>query len=421
MRSKRLFTGITVRCLAISLLLAATTAVAQRAQEKVLHSFPDTNGTGPNAGVIFDAAGNLYGTTYNSRGGFGTVFELTPLGNGLWTETTLHHFTHNDGYWPSGVLVFDASGNLYGTTLGGGTGSGTGCSLRRAGCGTVFELSPAAGGLWTETLLLSFDHIHGAAPFAGLIFDAAGNLYGTTSTGGNSERGSGTVFELSPTTGGTWTETVLHTFGYNEGSTYGLEPHSGLIFDTVGNLYGTTVSGGAQADGTVFELSPRTDGSCAETVLFSFDGAHGSAPYSSLIFDAAGNLYGTTQAGGTLGGGTVFELSPSAGGNWAETVLHNFSNQKNRYVAAGNLIFDSAGNLYGAIDGGGGNCDGGCGSIFKLSNSSGVWTENELFFFDGADGFHPNASLIFDVAGNLYGTTSFGGAQQDGTVFEIVP
>jgi len=152
-------------------------------------------------------------------------------GNGLWTETTLHRFSHNDGYWPSGVLVFDASGNLYGTTLEGGTGSGTGCSLRRAGCGTVFELSPAAGGGWAETLLLSFDQIDGAAPYAGLIFDGLGNLYGTTSTGGSdSTRASGTVFELSPTTGGVWTETVLHTFGYNEGSRDGLEPHGGLIF-----------------------------------------------------------------------------------------------------------------------------------------------------------------------------------------------
>jgi uncharacterized repeat protein (TIGR03803 family) len=424
MRAKKLSIRLAVllAILAGCWFVTSTHAVAQRAQEKVLHSFPDPNGTGPNAGVIFDAAGNLYGTTYDSRGGFGTVFELTPLGNGLWTETTLHRFSHNDGYWPSGVLVFDASGNLYGTTLEGGTGSGTGCSLRRAGCGTVFELSPAAGGGWAETLLLSFDQIDGAAPYAGLIFDGLGNLYGTTSTGGSdSTRASGTVFELSPTTGGVWTETVLHTFGYNEGSRDGLEPHGGLIFDAVGNLYGTTVGGGTEGDGTVFELSPHASGGWAETVLFNFNGENGSSPYSTLIFDAAGNLYGTTQTGGTLGGGTVFELSPAAGGDWTETVLFNFSNQESRYVAAGSLIFDAAGNLYGALDGGSGNCDAGCGSIFKLSNSAGVWTETGLFFFDGEDGFHPNASLIFDASGNLYGTTSFGGAQEDGTVFEIVP
>jgi uncharacterized repeat protein (TIGR03803 family) len=401
--------------------VSGTRALAQNAKEKVLHNF-DTNksdGLSPFGGLIFDAAGNLYGTTTGSRGGFGTVFELTPSVSGYWTETILHNFSYSDGVHPSGTLVFDAAGNLYGTTIGGGSGIGTGCSIRIGGCGTVFELSPSGGGGWTESVLFNFDHSDGANPYAGLVFDAAGNLYGTTMFGGGDTSAyQGTVFELSPTTGGGWTHTVVHNFKENSGD--GAKPSGSLIFDAAGNLYGTTVAGGDDF-GTVFELSPQAGGGWKEAILYEFGGDNGIEPNSGLIFDTVGNLYGTTQFGGVGGGGTVFELSPISGGGWVETELYNFSNQKNQYVAAGSLIFDTAGNLYGATEGGGGNCEDGCGAIFKLTNSGGIWTETVLHFFDGEDGDSPYGSLIFDAAGNLYGTTMQGGTKDYGTAFEIAP
>lgn len=388
-------------------LMTGSRAVAQRAQEKVLHSFTDTGETGPAAGLISDAAGNLYGTTYHSRVGFGTVFELSPIGNGLWTKTTLHHFNQYDGYWPSSVLVFDSSGNLYGTTVGGGDSR-----HRVGGDGTAFELSPAVGGGRTETQMYSFNYIDGYAPSSGLILAAAGNLYGTTSSGGgNSPLYGGTVFELSSVEGGVWNEVVLRTFRSASAGEYGSSPSGALIFDAAGNLYGTTAGGGTEGGGTAFELSPQAGGGWAEAVIFNFGAANGSGPNSSLISDAAGNLYGTTLVGGTEGGGTVFELSPSASGSWTETVLYGFSNQNNRSLAGQALTFDAAGNLYGAIRGGSGNCSNGCGSIFKLSNSGGVWSETVLFEFDGEDGDNPNGNLIIDAAGNIYGTTTGDGTK----------
>jgi uncharacterized repeat protein (TIGR03803 family) len=252
MRGKRL----SIRLKAALAIFAATlfvTSTGAAAQERVLHSFgsgPD-DGSTPVAGLIFDAAGNLYSTT--SGGGTygpGTVFELTPAG----TETVLYSFgAFGDGVSPYAGLIFDAAGNLYGTTYGGGAYQ---CSLG-AGCGTVFELSPNGTGGWTETVLHSFGNgTDGAIPSAGLIFDAAGNLYGTTAYGGDygGYNGDGTVFELSPNGSGGWTETVLHNFHYN--GTDGVSPYAGLIFDAAGNLYGTTREGGTSSYGTVFEITP---------------------------------------------------------------------------------------------------------------------------------------------------------------------
>jgi uncharacterized repeat protein (TIGR03803 family) len=225
-----------------------------------------------------------------------------------WNEKVLHAFNDHrtDGSSPEYGLVIDAAGNLYGTTPSGGIHD----------YGTVFELSPTVGGGWTETVLHNFNQngTDGALPSAALIFDAAGNLYGTTSAGGLYY--DGTVFELSPTVGGGWTETVLHNF--NQNGTDGVSPSGGLIFDAAGNLYGTTFAGGLYLDGTVFELSPAGGGAWTETVLYTFcsqnDCRDGSFPAAGLIFDAAGNLYGTTQGSGSMSnlyyGETVFELRP---------------------------------------------------------------------------------------------------------------
>ena len=424
MRGKK----VSVGWIALWVLVAATqcvtstTAAGQQATGKILHNF-DTNkldGLSPSGGLLFDSAGNLYGTTFGVRGGFGAVYELTPTASGFWNETTLHIFSFADGVSPNGTLIFDAVGNLYGVAAGGGLGTGTRCTNRAGGCGTVFELSPSASG-WTETVLHDFTHnIDGANPRGGLVMDAAGNLYGTTTAGGgNSGVDFGTVFELSPMADGEWMETILHIFK-NNGHQDGLEPNGSLVFDAAGNLYGTTVVGGSIGFGTVFELSPQIDGSWQETILSNFAGqGDGLEPFSGVIFDASGNLYGTTSSGGTGSGGTVFELSPSLDGSWTKTVLYNFSNENEGSVGMGSLTLDGSGNLYGATEGD--SCGHGCGAIFELSNSGGLWTKTTLFRFDGKDGDNPYASLIFDAAGNLYGTTAQGGSKEEGTVFELVP
>jgi uncharacterized repeat protein (TIGR03803 family) len=219
-----------------------------------------------------------------------------------WAASTfkaLHSFTGKDGAYPFADLVFDAAGNLYGTTLGN--------FCEQHSCGTVFKLAPGANGLWTRTVLHYFGGKDGCEPYARLVFDTAGNLYGTTSCGG--ANGGGTVFELSPGAGGKWTEKVLYSF-----STAGKDghlPYAGLIFDTAGNLYGATNQGGAYGGGAVFELSPAADGKWTPAVLHVFGkGKDGSAPRAGLTFDSAGNLYGTTFAGGSSGDGIVFKLAP---------------------------------------------------------------------------------------------------------------
>lgn len=410
--------------------LTMATPLFAASKEEVLYSF-NHNGTdeyNPDAGLIFDAAGNLYGTTpTGGANADGVVFELTP-GNGAWTETVLYNFCSVggclDGEYPVAGLIFDGAGNLYGTTVNGGTDDR----------GTVFQLSPGANGTWTEAVLYSFkeNHNDGQDPEASLVFDATGNLYGTTLLGG--AYGYGTVFQLTPGANGTWTEAVLHSFDNNTRD--GMYPYAGLIFDPDGNLYGTTNGGGVHGEGAVFQLAPGTNGKWKERVLHSFNGKDGLEPYSGLIFDAAGNLYGTTYSGGASGTGcrgygcgTVFELTPEGNGKWTEKVLHSFNdNGKDGYGPYASLTFDAAGDLYGTTYYGGAygsDCGGsGCGIVFQLTpGTSGKWTEKVLHSFgkvsDGASPYAP--SLIFDAAGNLYGTTAWGGAYDYGTVFEITP
>jgi uncharacterized repeat protein (TIGR03803 family) len=302
--------------------------------EKILHNFEGADGYYPQAGVIMDASGNLYGTTVaGGAHGVGTVYELLPTG-GRWTEKVVHSFTDNgkDGYQPYAGLTFDAAGNLYGTTYFGGT----------HGYGTVFELSPKTG-RWTETILYSFkgDGKDGYDVYSGIVFDKSGNLYGTTYGGG--AYGYGTVYELSSKAGGDWTEKVLHSF--NDNGTDGYNPYAGLIIDASGNLYGTTLWGTAAGNsaGTVFEMSPEKGGGWSESILNTFVDTDGWAPYGGLIFDSAGNLYGTTTYGGVDNGGTVFELTLKEG-QWTKQVLYSFDGYTGPY---GGLILDRAGNLYG--------------------------------------------------------------------------
>jgi uncharacterized repeat protein (TIGR03803 family) len=421
------------------ILLALASGASAGWKEKVLYSFqgiPD--GQYPENGVVFDNHGNLYGTT--TYGGSdscpgitpcGIVFQLQP-GNS-WTETVLYTFLgrdYNDGQTPAGGLIFDKAGNLYGTTAYGGSGT---CTLlgTRPGCGTVFELSPptGTGGAWTETVLYSFQGGNdGDFPQGDLAFDKAGNLYGATAFGGG--YGScneyypycGTVFELSPpkTKGRAWTEQVLHAFTGGAGGAY---PNGGLVLDRQGAVYGTAAIGGSGC-GTLFKLVAE-DGTWSEEVLHSFtDGADGSEPNGGLIFDAKGRLYGTTGAGGAAGHGLVYRLAP--GRPWDETVLYNFTGGDDGKNPLAGVTFGSAGSLSGTTAYGGG----GSGNAFRLKppgGKGGAWNCTDLHGFTGPpDGEFPTARVIFDTAGNLYSTTRVGGTGTCngggcGTVFEVSP
>jgi hypothetical protein len=292
-------------------------------------SFQGFNGDvdGPRGNLVFDKEGNLFGTTQNGGScnqidGCGAIYELSSNSNGQWTETVLYSFQNNgkDGTWPISGLIFDAAGNLYGTTLFGGNGNCQGGGI--TGCGTAFELSPKSGGGWNETILHSFQGSgsDGVGPAAALILDQEGNLFGTTAEGGTGPcsevGGCGTVFELSPQTGGQWVETIVHNFGLLTGD--GTFPDGSLAMDSRGRLYGTTVHGGTGGCkfkpyvgcGTVFLLFPQSGGGWAEKV-HSFRNDHYSAPkypHAWLVLDAVGNIYGTTGVG-RENQGAVFELT----------------------------------------------------------------------------------------------------------------
>jgi uncharacterized repeat protein (TIGR03803 family) len=401
----------------------------QTGPEQVLYAFQGgKDGEFPNSNLIFDSSGNLYGTTLEGGGstacnaynydGCGAAFKLSPNSSGGWTETILYGFQGgSDGWLPSSGLIFDHAGNLYGTTRYGGADN----------YGTVFELSPNGNGKWRETVLYSFlSSPDGEAP-QGLIFDGSGNLYGATAGGGLSQcyHGDpcGTIFELSPNGSGGWTETIIYLF---QGGLDSFSPNGRLIFDSSGNLYGTTADNGGggctlgDGCGTAFELSPNGSGGWTETTLYSFqDGSDGGEP-NPLILDQSGNLYGTTVEGGdgacgyVSRCGTVFRLSPNGSGEWTETTLYRFQGGSDGGNPEAGLIFDKNGNLYGTnTQGGDAACNSGigCGTTFELSpNGSGGWTESLLYKFQGGlDGAFPASGVIFDQTGNLYGTTGYGG------------
>lgn len=379
---------------------------------KVLYEF-DRNGYSE-APVIFDAAGNLYGVTAgNLRSTHGAIFVLKPNSDGTWTETTIYTFTGGrDGAYPLAGLLFDADGNLFGTTTEGGDFS----------YGTIFALRPNPDGSWTENTLLSFSGgADGASPEAGLTIDSAGNLYGTTVGGGVSINCCGVVFEMVRYPDWNWTYRVLHTF---TDGTDGKQPQAVLVFDAAGNLYGTTSGGGtgtcAVSCGTIFQMTPNLDGSWTENVLYNFIGSRdGDSVRAGVIMDESGNLYGTSAFGGTYSRGTIFQLKPNSDGSWTLHPLHQFTNGKDGGNPLATLVFDAAGNLYGTTNDGGIY---GCGVAFQLKpTTSGTWTLTALHQFSlGHDGCDPVAPLILDGAGNFYGTAIFGG-KGAGVVFELLP
>jgi uncharacterized repeat protein (TIGR03803 family) len=425
MQSKRLLTLL----LAVFGFLTVASPLFAADQEKVLYSFCNVSncadGEYPQASLIFDKAGNLYGTTFDGGAyALGSVFELKRGSGGTWTEQVLYSFCSAtncvDGTNPQG-LVFGADGNLYGeTTTGGGDGFGT-----------VFRLKSGKGGTWTEKVIHNFNFSNGDGyyPYTGLIVDASGDLYGTTEWGG--AYNSGTVFELTVGAKGKWTEKRLHSFDDNGKDGYA--PLDGLMLDAAGNLYGTTSRGGApaagcngQGCGSAFQLTPGTNGEWTEKVLHSFqaNGKDGYDPWGGVVADKAGNLYSTTNAGGDSGCGAVVKLVLGAKGKWTEQVLHSFQNDANDGCnPVVGLTVDAAGNLYGTTFYGGLYND---GTIFKLTlGTKGKWSEKIVHNFDWSlyvkDGTAPAAGLILDTKGNLYGTTENGGNYNFGAVFEMTP
>jgi uncharacterized repeat protein (TIGR03803 family) len=327
------------------------------------------------------------------------IATLLFLATGAWaaTEQVLYNFQNGtDGGLPQAGLVFDSAGNLYGTTNGGGIST----------VGTVFKLSPNVGGGWTEKVLHSFTGgSDGGRPTASLTLDANGNLYGTTQAGGT---GNGVVFKLSGH-GTTWTETVLHTF---TGGLDGQFPSSNVIFDSSGNLYGTTTAGGSKNFGVFFQLTPSPTG-WVETVLHNFlGGSDEQSPSGSLTMDRRSRIYGTC----TAGVGSVFRLTKNATtGKWSYRQLYNFGNGGGEEPFGG-LVVDANFHIFGTTYVG---CCG-FGNVFELVQSGTKWTPTQLHPFLGPDGSNPNAGLVQDSAGNLYGTTSFGGDFGSGVVFEMV-
>ena len=384
-----------VRMLCLTVVVAGI-QVAQGQTFTILHTFASTDGANPQGALVQDAAGNLYGTTFD-RGtyGYGTLFKMDSTG----TVTVLYSFAGPpDGANPSGALVLDSSGNLYGTTEWGGS----------ANLGTVFKMSTTGD----EAILHDFaGGSDGANPEGGVILDSAGALYGTTSGGGTGAGcetfACGIVFKVDA--GGN--ESVLYTFnGDTASGVDGANPWGALVRDAGGNLYGTTVYGGSKGLGTIFKL----DTAGHETLLHQFTGKDGSYPYSTLVRDAAGNLYGTAYEGGTSKVGTMFELSPKR----KLTVLHNFSgNADGAYPAAG-VVAGKTGIFYGTTSQGG---PADFGTVYEMQVSG---KETVVHAFTGGrNGLIPETGLLLDATGNVYGTTYYGGAKNSsyGTVFKMMP
>jgi uncharacterized repeat protein (TIGR03803 family) len=385
----------------------------------VLHVFTGGgDGSHPTGSLTVAGAGTLYGTSSTGgNNGSGVIFRLAQRGGG-WILNPLYEFVGaSDGGYPFSGIAIGPNGALYGTTAQGGS----------AGAGAVFELRPpltvcmAALCYWTETVLHSFaGSPDGANPtYGNLTFDQAGNIYGTALAGGTSN--DGVAFELSPS-GGQWTETILHSFGNNDG----VFPVAGMIFDAAGNLYGTTLHGGTGQScqngcGIAYQLTP-SNGAWAEHTLVNFDPqVSGGNPYGTLIADQSGNLFGTTSIGGGGGGGTIFELTPSDG-SYILSLPYGFGINPACNTHTG-VTRDAAGNLYGVCYDGGAH---GVGMVFKLTNSGLGWVLTDLHDFDANDGANPWGSVVLDANGNLYGTTYAGGNQADcnggcGVVWEITP
>lgn len=399
MTGKRLLTFSCVTVLFLAAWFVLTSRLLQAQSETVLYNFCSAGSTCPDgedasSSLISDSAGHLYGTSQfggvGSPYGRGTVFELSPDGNGGWTETVLYAFTGGaDGGEPVAPLLLDSQGNVYGTAQNGGTD----------GYGVVFKLT-STGNTWAESVLHSFGGgSDGENPTSGLIMDSQGNLYGTSDS---------CAFELSPS-GGNWTLQVLYNIG---GGT-----RASLTMDPAGNLFGVNTFS------YVFEISPNGSGGWGPaTIIHRFTGApaDGYYPEGTLVLDKAGNLYGTTTNGGTSNAGTVYQLSPGSGGVWSEQILHSFggTTSDGEDPWAG-VVLDAAGNLYGTTEISRQQVT--AGTVYELTPEAGTgaYKEKILWTFDFTDGADPVGGVILDSSGNLYGATSSYGASDGGNAYRI--
>jgi uncharacterized repeat protein (TIGR03803 family) len=407
-----IFRGVFAIGILSALVLAPATPAS--AQETVLYSFPAGSigccGGGPTAPLITDGSGNLYGTTprlgaYDN----GSVFEYMPSTGGY---DPLHSFCQDspscpDGFDPefSGVIR-DTAGNLYGTTAFGGAN----------GCGVVYELSFSVN-VWTETVLYNFppasDNDTNCTPLYGVIMDKNGNLYGTTSygeyTNGTANGNGGAVFELTKS-GDEWTEHLLYEYPYGSSS--------GVTMDGAGNLYG--IGANSQDVPFLFKLTGNGQGGWTPTVIYTFtDNNKGNNPMATPVVDAAGNIYGTTYGGGKYNAGTVYEaVKGTTAGEWTYKVLFSFNRSTGENPVGGVTLLPN-GTILGTTEyGGTGNNQGGAGTVFALVPDNGSYKE-KVYSFDGSDGNAPEAGVML-YGGNIYGTTSAGGSESSGTVFELI-
>jgi len=397
---------VVVLWLALALLATVPSAAAQNYE--VIHNFAGLDGYSPWAGVTLDAAGNLYGSAQMSFAGFGKVYKLKHAGDG-WLMTPLASFSGGTGTYPESPVVFAPGGSLMGTTSAGGSGACQG------GCGLVYAMRApqtpcrSVSCPWSQQVVYQFSGTSdGAYPWLGkLTFDQSGNAYGTAAGGGASNHG--VVYELSRSNGG-WTEKVLYSFA---GGDDGAGPVGGVIFDATGNLYGATQAGGGTncnrlGCGTVFKLTPSGSG-WTETILHRFEtDVDGLQPWAGLTLAPSGSFYGATYVGGLHNAGVIFELTPSAGG-WIYSVLHRFDDQPDGGGGPlSALTLAASGTLYGTTFGDGNFSS---GSIFSLVPSlGGGWTFTNLYSFIGqGDGLWPGGGVTLGADGTLYGTTSEGG------------
>lgn len=386
-------------------------ATSKGATTEVIYSFAgEDDGEYTDTDIAVDRAGNLYGTSVlGGEFGGGTVWQLSPVGGG-WVHTVLYNLTGGaDGGEPYKGVTLDGAGNLYGTAVTGGSGSCEG------GCGVTYKLTKS-GDTWTQRVIHAFTGgADGSGPGSRVAVDKRGNVYGMTPTGG--ANGLGVIYLLRPRSSGGYALRVIHTF---TGASDGSSGSAGKLVLRGGRIFGAATTGGNHGSGTVFQLTPTQTGEWDFKTLYSFAGApDGVFPYGALLFDAAGNIYGTTYYGGTNGLGAVYKLSPTLSGEWDETVIYSFQAGNDGNSSISNLVSDPAGNLYGTTSEGGL----GSGTIFELSpGPNETWIESIPHSFQGSpDGAFPYAGMAGDGSGSFFGATVHGGDTGDGTVYKFIP
>jgi uncharacterized repeat protein (TIGR03803 family) len=400
---------------ALIISLTALTPTLHAQTYSVIYNFTGgQDGASPSAGLNIDNAGDLYGTAFSGGNGFGTVFSLAK-DNGSWLFRPIYVFGGgSDGAGPTARVVTGPDGAIYGSTSAGGGGSCVDSSGFR-GCGTVYRITPpprAPSSVvynWSSNTIHSFSGNDGASPQGDLTFDSSGNIYGTTIGGG--DESVGVIYSLTQSNGG-WSQNLLYQV---QGNGDGEFPWGGVVFDASGNLYGVFADNGPYGYGAIYKLSPSGAGWTESTVHgFTFHGSDGAGPQGGFVFDSSGNMYGTTVHDST-GGGTIFELAPDGGG-LSYGVIYGLTGG----IDLGpydKLLMDSSGNLYGTTFGDG---QYGYGSVFKLTRTNGGWSYTSLHDFTGGeDGGNPICKLVVDASGNLYGTASGGGEYGQGVVFEV--